>query len=451
MKKRKLVLWSVIMALAFSLLAPTAAFAAVGDYESGDVTLVNHLITLSGLQAAQNEPDSWDFAVWDTSSRPYRLKELNLRNKGLKTTVEIENTQLEKLDISGNPEVRGLYAKNNKLRELNIAGVEQLRTVECENNELTQINFAEEHKNLVHVYVDNNQLTHLDVSSSNKLAHLSCKSNKLKALTVADKLNFGYLYADYNELETLNLENLPNLYQVTVSNNRLTNIHSENIREMATAELDNQQPLIELVGNAKYGYSAKADFINPVFTNSQGTVQPTLSYQPGTLTATDKTLSESNFTAETGLQNATATLSGTVHFTYNTLYKITGKAGKGGSINPASEVVVKENTDQKFLFKADKGYRISKVLVDGKEAAEAVTAGSYTFQNVTAEHTIEVMFEKVPKGNGNTNTDGNGSNTVSPQTGNTTAPILWVFLLLAAFGTLTVLRRKRKTALPENE
>lgn len=66
-------------------------------------------------------------------------------------------------------------------------------------------------------------------------------------------------------------------------------------------------------------------------------------------------------------------------------YTITATAGEGGSITPAGEVSVKEGASQTFAIAAQEGYAIADVLVDGQSVG---AVDSYTFENVTANHTI---------------------------------------------------------------
>lgn len=75
-----------------------------------------------------------------------------------------------------------------------------------------------------------------------------------------------------------------------------------------------------------------------------------------------------------------------------TRYTITAEAGEGGSISPDGRVRVDRGDDQTFRITPDDGYEIADVLVDG-ESVGAVS--SYTFENVRANHTIEVVFEAV--------------------------------------------------------
>lgn len=71
-------------------------------------------------------------------------------------------------------------------------------------------------------------------------------------------------------------------------------------------------------------------------------------------------------------------------------YVIKATAGSGGKITPSGETTVEKGKDATFTFSANSGYTVSEVLVDGKK----ITAtGSYTFKNVTSDHTISVSFK----------------------------------------------------------
>jgi len=75
-----------------------------------------------------------------------------------------------------------------------------------------------------------------------------------------------------------------------------------------------------------------------------------------------------------------------------TLYTITTTAGTGGSISPSGTVQVASGAPATFAILPNSGYTILGVTVDGSSVG-AVT--SYTFQNVTATHTIAATFTAV--------------------------------------------------------
>ena len=78
-------------------------------------------------------------------------------------------------------------------------------------------------------------------------------------------------------------------------------------------------------------------------------------------------------------------------------YTITATAGDGGTITPNGEVTVYEGDNKSFTIVANRGYRISSVMVDNEtEVVAQLVDGVYTFTNVTANHTIAATFEAVP-------------------------------------------------------
>ena len=94
----------------------------------------------------------------------------------------------------------------------------------------------------------------------------------------------------------------------------------------------------------------------------------------------------------------------TAHWRYNgsghsySYYTIKATAGAGGSISPSGNVSVREGRAQTFTITPDKGYAVSNVKIDGKSIG---AVKSYTFENVSRTHTIEVIFMKA---NGNPQT-----------------------------------------------
>ena len=74
----------------------------------------------------------------------------------------------------------------------------------------------------------------------------------------------------------------------------------------------------------------------------------------------------------------------------STSHTITATSGANGSITPSGTVTVNDGANQAFSISPAGGYHVAGVLVDGSSVG-AVT--SYTFTNVTANHTIAASFE----------------------------------------------------------
>ncbi|MDD4848156.1 MAG: DUF2436 domain-containing protein, partial [Bacteroidales bacterium] len=77
---------------------------------------------------------------------------------------------------------------------------------------------------------------------------------------------------------------------------------------------------------------------------------------------------------------------------FNT-YTINATAGENGTITPSGNVSVEEGDSQTFIIAANAGFQIENVLVDGESVG---TVETYTFENVTANHTIAVSFSEKP-------------------------------------------------------
>jgi len=73
---------------------------------------------------------------------------------------------------------------------------------------------------------------------------------------------------------------------------------------------------------------------------------------------------------------------------------ITASAGPGGSISPSGSVSVNAGTNQNFTITPASGHNVVAVTVDGASVG-AVT--SYTFNNVTANHSISAVFTQTVK------------------------------------------------------
>lgn len=72
-------------------------------------------------------------------------------------------------------------------------------------------------------------------------------------------------------------------------------------------------------------------------------------------------------------------------------FTILSLAGEGGTITPDGTVTVKAGENQSFSIKADSGYEIEDVLVNGKSVG---VVESYVFEEVSENHTIEAVFKQ---------------------------------------------------------
>jgi chitinase len=128
-------------------------------------------------------------------------------------------------------------------------------------------------------------------------------------------------------------------------------------------------------GTASRNYTANLDVGNTDQHTVTGLVAGTTYYFAAT--AYDISGAESAYSAEV------------IYTTDIITHTITASAGNNGRITPAGSLKVNEGTNKTFSIHPDQNYLILNVKVDGVSVG---TASSYTFSNITDDHTIEAAF-----------------------------------------------------------
>ncbi|TSA24983.1 hypothetical protein D4R75_00385, partial [bacterium] len=128
-------------------------------------------------------------------------------------------------------------------------------------------------------------------------------------------------------------------------------------------------------------------------------------------------------------------------------YTINASAGANGAITPSGSVSVAPNANQAFVIAPSPGYRVAGVIVDGSSVG---TVTSYTFSNVTANHTIASTFALntftiaasagangtiTPSGSQTTNYGSSAAYTISPNSGYHIVDVLVDNVSVGAVGT----------------
>lgn len=79
---------------------------------------------------------------------------------------------------------------------------------------------------------------------------------------------------------------------------------------------------------------------------------------------------------------------------FDDAFLIVASAGSGGDIAPSGVVKVRSGADRTFTISPDAGYGVLEVAVDGIPFSG--DASTYTFHDVSADHTIAVSFDSSP-------------------------------------------------------
>ncbi|KPA12433.1 conserved hypothetical protein, membrane [Candidatus Magnetomorum sp. HK-1] len=91
--------------------------------------------------------------------------------------------------------------------------------------------------------------------------------------------------------------------------------------------------------------------------------------------------------------NVADTSASTVYEEPVVVYTLKASSGDNGRLEPEGQIDVEEGNSQTFTIVPEDGYRVDRVLIDGK--AVNLNELTYTFENVNASHTIQVQYKPI--------------------------------------------------------
>lgn len=159
--------------------------------------------------------------------------------------LKISNNKVTSLDLSNNLDLEELFCENNNLSQLKVWS-SKIKKLNCSDNKLTTLDIP---NSLEELYVNNNNLSVLDLSSFSNLVALECTDNSLRNLSIGannllEKLDFtnNYissisltnntklkeLYCSNNEIESLNLSSNVDLEKVDCTYNKIKTLTLSN-------------------------------------------------------------------------------------------------------------------------------------------------------------------------------------------------------------------------------
>ena len=161
-----------------------------------------------------------------------KVTELSLSNKGIHSFDE----------ISYFPNVKRIWINNNQLTSIDVSNNMLLESLHCNNNQLTTLDVS---NNLLLNYLDckDNQLTTLDVSNNILLDRFFCQNNQLTTLDVRNNVALYWLHIANNQLTSIDLSNNLDLEFFYCMNNKLT------VLDLSKNKLIGDDPINFLLGN----------------------------------------------------------------------------------------------------------------------------------------------------------------------------------------------------------
>ncbi|PQV47854.1 putative secreted protein (Por secretion system target) [Jejuia pallidilutea] len=118
----------------------------------------------------------------------------------------VHNNNLVTVDLSSLVNLKFLKINDNSLISLDVSDLVNLESIQCYNNQLVSLDFSGL-TNITVINSDNNQLSSLILSDNFELVHLNCENNLLTSLDASDSSNLLQIQCSSNNLTTLNIKN----------------------------------------------------------------------------------------------------------------------------------------------------------------------------------------------------------------------------------------------------
>lgn len=147
---------------------------------------------------------------------------------------ESEAARTEYLDLSGYnirnavelryfTSLKVLYIQNNQLDDLDISSCTSLQELNCMDNALTSLD-VRKNTSIISLKCQYNEINSLDVSDCSRLEYLSCEGNRLRILIMDGCESMLGINCSNNELTALDVSGCPKLLTLNCSENNLTRL-----------------------------------------------------------------------------------------------------------------------------------------------------------------------------------------------------------------------------------
>ncbi len=149
------------------------------------------------------------------------LIDLNYDSNGLNGNILVSDAQYI-VNLNINSPLKNKYLPNVKNKIKDLTGIEHfinLKRLDCSDNEIQKIDLSN-NPNLSFLNCSNNKLTELNISNTPLLRSLNCDYNKLNKLVLGNKPELKDLYCSSNELNTIDISGCSSLINMDISNNK---------------------------------------------------------------------------------------------------------------------------------------------------------------------------------------------------------------------------------------
>lgn len=139
----------------------------------------------------------------------------------------VDDNQLTSVDISNLSALSQFRCSNNLLANLDVSNNPLLNRLRCANNQLTSIDISM-HPNFLTINCEGNPITSLDFTSNPNLNQISCDNTLITSLDVSQNPNLQSLSCSDALLTELDVSLNPNITSLRCQNNQLTSLNVKN-------------------------------------------------------------------------------------------------------------------------------------------------------------------------------------------------------------------------------
>lgn len=131
---------------------------------------------------------------------------IKLYSEGAILWLFVNDNELSSLDISNCPSLTMLYCNDNNLTEMDTSHNPALETFNCKNNQISALDMSACPK-LVNLGCTGNNISELNISANFALTELYCAYNQLTELDVSNNRALTILTCNANQLDELDISN----------------------------------------------------------------------------------------------------------------------------------------------------------------------------------------------------------------------------------------------------
>lgn len=217
------------------------ADGVISPYEAQWITEISvETDQIASLQGIEYMPHVRILNVWGSEPEKGGLTELDVsRNPELRGLFCINN-RIRSLDLSRNSLLERLSCWENQLTELDVSHNPLLKEIACAQNALTQLDISH-NPQLTQLHFNDTHISSIDLSAHPLIQRISCWNTPLTQLDVSLCPRLQRLDAYRCLLSSFTLSDMQELCWLDVSDNPISSISISNCPEISSLKLNNLQ------------------------------------------------------------------------------------------------------------------------------------------------------------------------------------------------------------------